>query len=75
MEQIMGETSPTNRSATASDLALRARQAGLRLTDDEAARLVEPYERTQAALGRLRAVLDPVEEPANIFHAVVVEGQ
>ena len=71
----MGDTSPTGPSRTAADLALRARAAGLRLTDDEVASLVEPYERTQAALARLRLVLDAGEEPANIFHAAVVEGQ
>jgi hypothetical protein len=71
----MAGAEPTDRSEAIVDLARRARRAGLRLTDDEAAGLVEPYERTQAALGRLRAVLDAAEEPSNIFHAAVVEGQ
>jgi hypothetical protein len=62
-------------SVDAAELARTASRAGLHLSESEAASLVEPYRRTQAALGRLRAVLDAAEEPSNVFHAAVVEGQ
>ena len=51
------------------DIAALARQAGLQLNQAEIAAMAVPFERTQAALARLRAALDQSEEPATTFEA------
>jgi hypothetical protein len=55
------------RSAELVDIEAQAKRAGLTLTPQELADLVEPYRRTREALQALRADLASTEEPALTF--------
>ena len=66
---MAGQQDRADEAAELAEVALLVRRAGIALSGAELAALVEPYQRNQVALERIRAELSLSDEPATTFDA------